>query len=65
MILRGTQIQRDGHGRCGLLPYRTLSKNKADLPPPGVLAHTGTKLHNLWPLSCGSLSQEVAELVRL
>ena len=50
MILRGIQIQRDGHGRCGLLHNRTLSNNKAGLPSSGVLAHTGTKRHNLWPL---------------
>lgn len=50
MILRGALIQRDGHGECGLLPNRTLSSNKAELPSSGVLAHTGTNLHNLWPL---------------
>ena len=50
MILRGAQIQRDGHGRCGLLPNRTLSSNRAELPSSDVLAHTVTNLHNLWPL---------------
>ncbi len=65
MILRGTQIQRDGHGRCGLLPNRTLSNNRTELPSSIVPAHTGTKMHNLWPLSCGYLNLEVAELVRL
>jgi hypothetical protein len=50
MILRGRQIQRDGHGRCGLLPNRTLSNNRSELPSSGVLAHTGTKMHNLWLL---------------
>jgi hypothetical protein len=50
MILRGTQIQRDGHGRCGLLPNRTLSNNKTKLPFPLVPAHTVTQRHYLWPL---------------
>ena len=54
MILRGAQIQRDGHGRCGLLPNRTLSSNRAELHSPGVLAHTGTNLHNVWPLVVSS-----------
>ena len=65
MILRGTQIQRDGHGRCGLLPNRTLSNNKTKLPSSDVLTHTGTQGHYLGPLSSGYLNQEVAELVRL
>ena len=47
MILRGAQIQRNGHGRCGLLPNRTLSSNRAELPSSGVLTHTATNLHNL------------------
>jgi hypothetical protein len=50
MILRGRQIQRDGHGRCGLLFNRALSNNRSELPSSGVLAHTGTKMHNLWLL---------------
>jgi hypothetical protein len=49
MILRGTQIQRDGHGKCGLLPNRTFSSNKALLPSSDVRARTGTNLHNVWP----------------
>lgn len=61
MILRGTQIQRDGHGRCGLLPNRTLSSNKAELPSSGVFAHTGTNLHNVWSLVVTS-TQEVPYL---
>jgi len=65
MILRGTQIQRDGHGRCGLLPNRTLSNNRTKLPSSNVRTHTGTKMHNLWPLSSGYLDKEVAELARL
>lgn len=36
MILRGTQIQRDGHGRCGLLLPQTFSSKKAELPSSGV-----------------------------
>jgi len=39
MILRGAQIQWNGHGKCGLLPNRTLSSNKAELPSPCMLAH--------------------------
>ena len=39
MILRGAQIQRDGHGKCGLLLDRTLSNNRAELPFSGVLAN--------------------------
>jgi hypothetical protein len=50
MILRGALIHRNGHGECGLLPNRTLSSNQAELPSSGVLAHTGTNLHNVWPL---------------
>jgi hypothetical protein len=50
MVLPGTQIQRDEHGRCGLLPNRTLSSNKAELPSSGVLPHTGINLHNVRPL---------------
>ena len=38
MILRGIQIQRCGHGKCGLLSDRTLSSNLAELQPSGVLA---------------------------
>jgi hypothetical protein len=36
MILRGTQIQRVGHGRCGLLPPQTFSSKRAEFPSPGV-----------------------------
>lgn len=38
MILRGIKIQRDGHGKCGLLPNRTLSSHRAELPSSGVFA---------------------------
>lgn len=38
MILRGIQIQRCGHGKCGLLSDQTLSRNLAELQPFGVLA---------------------------
>lgn len=60
MILRGAQIQRNGHGRCGLLPNRTLSSNRAELPSYGVLTHTATSRHNLclWLLAVTS-DQEV------
>ena len=54
MILRGAQIQRDGNGKCGLLPNRTLSSNKAELPSSGVCTRTGTKLHIVWPLVVAS-----------
>ena len=48
MILRRTQIQRDGAGRCGLLTNRTFSSKRAEFPAFGVRAHTGTILHNVW-----------------
>lgn len=38
MILRGTQIQRDGHGECGLLLDRNLPNDRAALPASGVYA---------------------------
>jgi hypothetical protein len=47
MILRGAQIQRDGHGRCGLLPNPTLSSNRAQLPTSGVFANTRMSLCDL------------------
>lgn len=50
MIFRGAQIQRNGPGRCGLLPNRTLSSNRAELPFSGVLPHTEINLHNVRPL---------------
>ena len=51
MILRGAEIQRNGHGRCGLLPNRTFSSNRAKLPFPGVvLTHRESNLLTLWPL---------------
>lgn len=50
MILRGALIQRDGHGKCGLFTNRTLSSNIAKLLSSGVLTHSGTNLHNVWPL---------------
>jgi hypothetical protein len=54
MILRGAQIQREGHGRCDLLPNRTFSSHKAELLSAGVRVHTGTNLHNLPPLVAAS-----------
>ena len=44
MILRGTPIHRDGHGKCGLFPNPTLSSNKAPLPSSGVLTNTRISL---------------------
>ena len=44
MILRGAQIHRDGHGKCGLLPNPTLSSNNAPLPSASVFANTRTSL---------------------
>jgi hypothetical protein len=44
MILRGAQIHRNGHGKCGLLPNPTLSINRAQLPSAGVLAKTRMSL---------------------
>lgn len=38
MILRGIQIQRCRHDKCGLLSDQTLSSNLAELQPSGVLA---------------------------
>ncbi len=49
MIFRGAQIHRDGHGKCGLLPKRTLSSNSAELSSSGVLAPSGVTLPNFWP----------------
>ena len=64
MILRGTQIQREGHGRCGLLPNRTLSNNRTELPSPNVpVAHRDEEAQLV--AACDYLIQEVAELVRL
>ena len=40
MILRDAQIQRDGHGKSGLLPNSTLSSKSAQLPNSGVPANT-------------------------
>ena len=46
MILRGAQIQRNGHGKCGLLPNPTFFSNRAQLPSFGVLANTRMSLCN-------------------
>ncbi len=48
MILRGTQIHRDGDGKCGLLPNRTLSTNSAELPFSGVMASAWINPATLW-----------------
>lgn len=47
MILRGAAIRRTGHGRCGLLPDRTLSSSRAGLQSSGALVHRGMALHTL------------------
>ena len=52
MILRGAQIQRNGHGRCGLLPINVLSFNRAELPLSGVLGHAGTIFCDLVIFRC-------------
>jgi hypothetical protein len=53
MILRGAQIQRNGHGRCGLLlPISVLSFNRAEVPFSGVLGHAGTILCDLVIFRC-------------
>ena len=44
MILHGTRIHRDGHGRCGALSNPTLSSNSAQLPSSGALANTRMSL---------------------
>ncbi len=54
MSIRGTQIQRDGHGKCGLLPDRTFYSNRAELPAFGVCAHTGTILYTAWSFTVTS-----------
>ncbi len=36
MILRGAAIQRDGHGRYGLLSPQPLSSKRAEVPAAGV-----------------------------
>ena len=46
MILRGAQIHRDGHGKCGLLPNPTFSSNRTQLPPSGVLTNIRMSLCN-------------------
>jgi hypothetical protein len=40
MILRGAQIHRDGHGKCGLLSNPTLSSSNIQLLFAGALAST-------------------------
>ena len=62
MILRGVEFHRNGHGRCGLLPNRISSSDKAELPSPRVLPHVGMIL--VASIN-GHLKSEAAELVRL
>jgi len=40
MIIRETQIFRDWHGKCGLIPNPTLPSNKVQLPPSGPFTKT-------------------------
>jgi hypothetical protein len=49
MIFRGAQIQRGVSGRCGLLPKRILSSNRAALPSSGVLAPAGRDPYTFRP----------------
>ena len=46
MIFPGAQIQRGGHGTCGLLPKRLLSNDKAELHSAGVFTSAGTAPYN-------------------
>ncbi len=54
MSIRGTQIQRDGHGKCDLLPDRIFYSDRAELPAFGVRAHTGTVLYTAWSFAVTS-----------
>ena len=64
MILRGTEIHRIGHGKCGLLSIRVLSRNIAELPFSGVLGNTVTSLFDLMVSRC-RFKLGVLSLVRL
>ena len=64
MILRGTQIHRNGDGKCGLLPNPTLSSNNAQLLSTGVPANTRTNLLNRI-VSSRNPNREVQPLLRL
>lgn len=46
MILRGTEIHRGEHGRCGLFSLSVLSCNIAELPISAVLANSGTSFRD-------------------
>ena len=50
MILRGAQIQPDGHGECGLLPNPTHFNNSPQLSFSGVLANIRINLAALLSL---------------
>ena len=53
MFPPGTQITRDGLGKCGLFPKRTLSSNtsnKPELPASGLLAYAEGILYNVGSL---------------
>lgn len=49
MIFRGAHIQRDAHGRYGLLSKRILSSNTDELLPSDLLTPTGTPPNNFRP----------------
>ena len=64
MILRGAQIHRDGHGKCGLLPNPTLSSNSPQLPSSSVLGNTRMSLGDS-VISRRSFTPGVTHCVRL
>lgn len=58
MIFPGTQIQRGGHGKCGLLPKRLLSNHRAELlSSSGVLASAGAAPNNFRPHTITSVQE--------
>ena len=58
MIFPGAQIQRGGHGKCGLLPKRLLSNYRAELlSSSGVLASAGTAPYNFQPHTITSVQE--------
>jgi hypothetical protein len=61
MILRGAEFHRNGHGRCGLLPNRISSSDKAKLPSSRVVPYAEIIL----VASYDHFKSEAAELVRL
>lgn len=57
MIFPGAQIQRGGHGTCGLLPKRLLSNDKAELHFSAVFASAGTAPYNFRPHTITSVQE--------